>query len=387
MRKFSRKKICFISSTRADFGIMSKFIETLQKDKSLDFKLIVTGSHLKKKYGSTFKEIKNEKIKIYKKIKILNGKNDKISLLKNSSKILLKFSKELKKLSPNLIILLGDRYEIFCVAYCAFILGIPIGHFYGGEVTENSLDDSLRHSITKLSNFHFVSTRKYKQRIIQLGEEKRNVFHIGSLSLDNFRKFNFIKKTELEKKLNINIKKKLILCTLHPETNNLIQFDKKVSECFKSLKKIKGTTIIFTNPNDDLGTDTIIKQIKEFCKTKKDCYFFKSLGRKMYLSFLKEANIVIGNSSSGIIETPSTGTFTINLGKRQTGRVRAKNVFDVKFKTKDINKKINHILNMKKQNFHNPYYKLNSMKHTISIIKKLNLSFSKQKKFFDIKYD
>ena len=387
MRKFRKKKICLISSTRADFGIMSKFIETLQKDKSLDFRLIVTGSHLEKKYGSTIKEIKDEKIKIFKKIKILNGKNDKISLLKNSSNILLKFSKELKKLSPNLIILLGDRYETFCIAYCAFILGIPIAHFYGGEVTKNSLDDSLRHSITKLSNFHFVSTKKYKQRVLQLGEEKSNVFHIGSLSLDNYKRFNFLKKRELEKNLNISLKKKLILCTLHPETNSLIHFDKKVSECLNSLKKIKDATIIFTNPNDDLGTDIITKKIKNFCKTRKNCYFFKSLGRKMYLSFLKEANIALGNSSSGIIETPSMGTFTINLGERQTGRVKAKNVFDIKFKTRDIYKKINYILRRKKQEFYNPYYKFNSVKNAVSIVKKLDLNLIKPKKFLDIKYE
>ena len=387
MKKFSRKKICLISSTRADFGIMSKFIETIQKDKSLNFKLIVTGSHLEKKYGSTIKEIKDEKIRIFKKIKILNGKTDKISLLKNSSNILLKFSKELKKLSPNLIILLGDRYEIFCIAYCAFILGIPIGHFYGGEVTENSLDDSLRHSITKLSNFHFASTKKYKRRILQLGEDKSSVFHIGSLSLDNYKKFNFLKKKELEKKLNISLKKKLILCTLHPETNNFINFDKKVSECLNSLKKIEDVSIIFTSPNDDLGTDMIIKKIKNFCKTKKNCFFFKSLGRKMYLSFLKEANIVLGNSSSGIIETPSIGTFAINLGKRQTGRIKAKNDFDIKFKTKDIYEKINYILKRKKQKFYNPYYKFNSVKCAISIIKKLDLNLIKPKKFSDIKYE
>lgn len=384
MRKFNKKKICFISSTRADFGIMSKFIESLQKDKTLDFKLIVTGSHLEKKYGSTIKEIKDKKIRIFKQIKILNGKNDKLSLLKNSSNIILKFSKELKKINPNLIILLGDRYEIFCVAYCAYILGIPICHFYGGEVTENSLDDNLRHSITKLSNFHFVATKKYKQRILQLGEEKKNIFHVGSLSLDSYKKFNFLKKKELEKKFKIDLKKKMILCTLHPETNNLFKFQKKISECLYSLKRITGVSIIFTSPNDDLGTDMIVKKIKNFCKIKNDSYFFKSLGRKMYLSFLKEANVVLGNSSSGIIEAPSLGTYTINLGNRQTGRVKAKNVFDIKFKSKNIYKKINYILRKKKQRFNNPYYKFNSVKNAISIIKKLNLNLIKPKKFFDI---
>ena len=220
MKKFKRQKICIVSSTRADFGILSGIIKSLQKEKYFDTKLILTGSHLEKKYGFTIEEVIQKRIKVFKKIKILSNRNKKLNLLKNSGKIIFKFSPQLKKISPDVIILLGDRYEIFCIAYCAFILGIPIVHLYGGELTQNSLDDSMRHAITKLSNFHFVSTKKYFDRVVQLGEDKKNIFNIGSISLDKLYKFEFLKKDEIAQKLKIDLDKKIIVCTIHPETNN-----------------------------------------------------------------------------------------------------------------------------------------------------------------------
>ena len=386
MNNFKKKNtICIVSSTRADFGILSKFVRNFQRDKSINVKFIVTGSHLEKKYGSTLKEILEEKIKIFKKIKILSNKNDKKSLLNNSSKVITRFSKELYKMSPNLIILLGDRYEIFCIAYCAFILGIPIAHLYGGELTENSLDDSLRHSITKLSNFHFVSTKEYKNRILQLGEDKKNVFHVGSFSVENIRKAEFLSKKTLEKKFKIKLEKKIILCTIHPETNNLANSEKQISASLDLLKKIKHASIIFTMPNDDLGSDFITKKISKMCRDYKNFYLFKSLGQKVYFSFLKQADIILGNSSSGIIEAPSVGTYTINLGRRQSGRVRAKNTYDLDFGRYKILNKIKFIFKKNKKFFYNPYYKSNSIKNTIKIIKKINLNKIKPKKFIDLK--
>lgn len=383
MKKY-KKKICIVSSTRADFGILSNLIKILQKQNFLKTCLIVTGTHLEKKYGLTYKEISKKKIKIYKKIKVLPNKNDQINLLKNSSLIIKKFSKELKTLSPNLILLLGDRYETFCIAYCAFILGIPIAHFYGGEVTKNSLDDSLRHSITKLSNFHFVSTKHYYRRVAQLGEEKKNIYNIGSLSLDKINKIKFLSKKQLQKKLKINFNKHIILCTIHAETNNFSQIQKQIIICLKALNEIKDSTIIFTMPNNDLGSDLIIKKISNFCRVKKSAYFFKSLGRDIYFSCVKLSSLVIGNSSSGIIETPTLSTPSINLGDRQRGRVKAICVHDVEFKKKKIVKKINDLLKREKKNLFNPYYKLNSLKKTLSILKKLDLKNITQKQFIDL---
>ena len=323
-------------------------------------------------------------MKIFKKIKILSQRNDSLSLIKNSEKILNKFSKELKKLSPNLIILLGDRYEIFCIAYCAFILGIPIAHLYGGELTQNSLDDSMRHSITKLSDFHFVSTNRYFRRVSQLGEDKKNIFNIGSVSLDKIHKFKFLNKKEIEKKLIINFKKKIIICTVHPETNNLKNINKQISILFNSLKKIKSTSIVFTMPNDDLGSDLISAKIKKFCISYKNAFYFKSLGKDIYFSLVKISNLVIGNSSSGIIESPSLGTYSINLGLRQLGRVQSKSTFNINYETNKIEKTISKILKLKKRKIQNPYFKSNSVGKFISILKKLDFTSNQQKKFIDI---
>ncbi len=384
MKKFKRKKICIVSSTRADFGILSGIIKSLQNEKKFDTKLILTGSHLEKKYGSTIQEATKQKIKIYKKIKILSKKNDSLSLLKNSGKIINRFSIQLKKMSPELIIVLGDRYEIFCIAYCAFILGIPIAHLYGGELTQNSLDDSMRHSITKLSKFHFVSTKKYLNRVVQLGEDKKNIFNVGSISLDKLNKINSLSKIEIEKKLKISLEKKIIVCTIHPETNNLNNINQQIFTFLGSLMDIKETSIIFTMPNDDLGSDLIVKKIKNFCKSKKNAFHFKSLGKELYFALIRISNLVIGNSSSGIIETPSLGTYSINLGLRQCGRIQSNGTFNVNYNKKNIKDKINKVLKMKKKLIKNPYYKSNSIQNFISILKKLDFRSGKQKKFIDL---
>ena len=384
MKKFKRRKICIVSSTRADFGILCGIIKSLQNEKKFDTKLILTGSHLEKKYGSTILEVAKQKIKVYKKIKILSKKNDSLSLLKNSEKIVNRFSSQLKKLSPELVIILGDRYEIFCIAYCAFILGIPIAHLYGGELTQNSLDDSMRHSITKLSKFHFVSTKKYLNRVVQLGEDKKNIFNIGSISLDKLNEINFLSKIEVEKKLKISLEKKIIVCTIHPETNNLKNIDQQIFTFLESLRDIKETSIIFTMPNDDIGSDLIVEKIKKFCKSKKNAFYFKSLGKELYFALIRISNLVIGNSSSGIIETPSLGTYSINLGLRQYGRIQSNSTFNVNYNKKNIKDKINKVLKMKKKSIKNPYYKSDSIQNFISILKKLNFRSAQQKKFIDL---
>ena len=345
MKKFKRRKICIVSSTRADFGILSGVIKSLQKEKSFDTKLLLTGSHLEDKYGLTVHEASKKNFKIFKKVRILSKRNDSLSLLKNSEKILNKFAKEFKKLSPNLIILLGDRYEIFCIAYCAFILGVPIAHLYGGELTQNSLDDSMRHAITKLSDFHFVSTNRYFKRVIQLGEDKKNIFNIGSVSLDEIDKFKFLNKKEIEKKLRVNFKKRIIICTMHPETNNLKNINKQVSILLNSLKKIQSTSVVFTMPNDDLGSDLIRAKIKKFCISNKNAFYFKSLGKDIYFSLVKISNLVLGNSSSGIIESPSLGTYSINLGLRQLGRTQSKSIFNINYEKKKLKKQFIKFLN------------------------------------------
>ena len=242
----------------------------------------------------------------------------------------------------------------------------------------------MRHSITKLSHFHFVSNNRYLRRVIQLGENKKNIFNIGSVSLDKIDRFKFLNKDEIEKKLKINFKKKIIICTMHPETNNLKNINKQISILLSSLKNIRSTSIVFTMPNDDLGSDLIRAKIKKFCISNKNAFYFKSLGKDIYFSLIKISNLVMGNSSSGIIESPSLGTYSINLGLRQLGRIQSKSTFNINYETKKIERSINKILKLKKRKIQNPYFKRNSVGKFISILKKLDFNSNQQKKFIDI---
>ena len=285
------QKICVISSSRADYGIMSNLISKIQKKKIFKLNLIVTGSHLLKKHGFTSNEIIKDKIKINHKINL-----SKTDYSKNISYLVKKFSKILKKIKPDIIILLGDRYEIFAAALSAYLNKIPIGHLHGGEVTRGSMDDGFRHSITKFSYLHFVATNNSYKRVLQLGESKSNIFNVGSLSLENIKKkIKFLDKSKIEKKYNINLKRKVAMIVFHPNSlkNNNNNFS-EINKILKQLKKIKDYSFIFSGSNIDLGGYELTKKLQFFCK--KNNYLFKnSFGKTDFLSILKISDIIIGN--------------------------------------------------------------------------------------------
>ena len=377
-------KISIVTSTRADFGIFFGLIKKLISDKKFDLKLIVTGSHLSKKYGFTINEIKKRKIKIAKRIQISPTDDSKLGIIKTSSQAILKIGKVLLNLKPDMILLLGDRYEILSIAQSAVILHIPVVHFHGGELTQNSYDNYFRHAISKLSNIHFASTEVYKKRLIKMGESPKSVFNVGSMSLENAKEIDLYQKKEIEKKLKIRFLNKIILFTLHPETLNPKALKKQIQISFNSLNKIKDTTVIITSPNHDIGSSEIISMKKKICKKKHNFYFFHSLGRKMFFSCLKFANLVVGNSSSGIIEAPLFKKYSINLGDRQKGREMSKSVISVDFKEKKIKKAIKNYMHKRiPSDYKNPYYKKNSSKKVLEILKKINLKKIKFKNFYE----
>ena len=376
------KKICIISSTRADYGLFKDLIKEIRKNSFFKTSLLVTGSHLSKKHGFTVKEVKKDKVFINYQASIISGDN----VIQTSSKALIKYGNIFKKSQPDLILILGDRYEILCAAYVAVLMQIPIAHFHGGELTLNSYDNQFRHAISKLSNIHFASTKKNKQRLIQMGEEPARVFNVGSIGLDKIKSIKLYTRDEIQKitkiKLNNN---NIILFTFHPETLNAKQTIKNISICLESLKYFKNFQIIITLPNNDLGSFKIIKIIKNFCKKNNNFNYFSSLGRKLYLSCVKQSNIVVGNSSSGIIEVPSLKKVTLDLGDRQKGRERSASIFHCNIKKKLIIKNIKKInqLNIN-NNFRNPYYKKNSIKKVIGILNKIDLSKIKKNNFKDL---
>ena len=376
-----KKKICIITSCRAEYGILKKLIIRLKQSKRFITNLLVTGTHLSPKYGNTFRNIENDGVGIDYKIKIDFKKTDKFSIVKDMSKYLNKFSDAFKKINPSLIIILGDRYEILCAAISANIIRIPIAHIHGGETTFGSYDDNMRHAITKLSNLHFVSTDKYKTRVIQMGENPRSVFNVGSLGVENL--IDTKKNSKFSKKIfNFNLKKKKILITYHSLTTNIKKGRKDFDFLLNSLKKLKDTSIIFSYPSHDVDSDYIINKIKKFVKKNRNSICVKSLGQENYYQCLKNFDCMIGNSSSGIIEAPSARIPTINIGNRQEGRVMSKSISNINVKkVLSALKKIYELKKTNKIDFFNPYYKSYTSQKIIKNLNKVNFN----KNFFDLR--
>ena len=383
MKKSKKRNFCVVTSSRADYGIMSKFLKVLTKKHNT--KIIVTGTHLSKKFGYTVKEINKDKIKIYKKISIIPKNDKETDVSKTISKAINNFSNIFKNMNIDTLILLGDRYEIFACAVAASIHRIKIAHIHGGETTSNALDESFRHSITIMSHIHFVAAKKYYQRVIQLGKKKENVHLVGALSVSNIREENFKKNMNLIKKYEIKDKKYNIFLIYHSETLKKDYGINGLEKILNELKKIKNYNIYATVSNADNMHNEFREMLFEFEKENKNFKLYNSLNYFDYLFILKNCKFIIGNSSSGIIEAPSLDVVTINVGERQHGRLRANSIIDTSDNQKSINKAIKKAFNLKLKNYSNPYEQKNSTKKIINILEK---SVDKKligSKFFDIK--
>ena len=383
MKKSKKRNFCVVTSSRADYGIMSKFLKVLTKKHNT--KIIVTGTHLSKKFGYTVKEINKDKIKIYKKISIIPKNDKETDVSKTISKAINNFSNIFKNMNIDTLILLGDRYEIFACAVAASIHRIKIAHIHGGETTSNALDESFRHSITIMSHIHFVAAKKYYQRVIQLGKKKENVHLVGALSVSNIREENFKKNMNLIKKYEIKDKKYNIFLIYHSETLKKDYGINGLEKILNELKKIKSYNIYATVSNADTMHNKFREMLFEFEKEYKNFKLYNSLNYFDYLFILKNCKFIIGNSSSGIIEAPSLDVVTINVGERQHGRLRANSIIDTSDNQKSINKAIKKAFNLNFKNYSNPYEQKNSTKKIINILEK---SVDKKligSKFFDIK--
>ena len=378
-------KVFLVTSTRADFGLLKNLIFKLKKDSFFDLKIIASGTHFSKKHGFSFNEIKKHKVKVYKKILIKNYTDSPKSLLDDIGIVSKKISFLINKDKPDLFIVLGDRYEIFAVSLAAYLNRVPTAHIHGGEVTEGSLDEGFRHCISKISNLHFVSHEDYKKRLIRMGENPKTVYNVGALGVENIYMTKFLSKEEIQKYFKINLKKKILLVCLHPESTKALTA-KLTNETLSALKYYKNTSIIFTMSGADLHNDIIFKKIIKFIKKNSNCFLFKTLGSQKYLSFLKIADAIIGNSASGIFEMPIFKKPTINIGDRQKGRIKSNSIIDVYPEKFLIKKKIDFIYSKKFsiKKIINPYDKLNTSKKIISIIKNISLEKYKNKKYYDI---
>ena len=380
-------KICIISSTRADFGLLKNVLFECQKSK-IDYKFIALGSHFSKYYGSTINEIKENKIKIYKKIYNEINTNAELGISQIVAKCVVSMTKILKKLSPDILVVLGDRYEILACTLSAHLCRIPVAHIHGGELTQGLIDDAFRHSITKMSQIHFVANKTYKKRVIQLGENPKSVHIVGGLGVDSIKKTKLLTKKELEKKINVKFKKKNILISFHPETLNKHSANNQITEILNALKTLKDTCLIFTMPGAEIENKIIIKKINSFIKKNKNAYFYKSLGQKNYFSVLKIVDLMLGNSSSGLLEAPTFKKASINIGNRQSGRTESSSVLSVQIKKEIIIKAIKKIYGKEFQKklklTKSQYGNGGSSLKIIRILKKIKFKNLINKKFYDI---
>ena len=380
------RKICVITGTRADYGILSCLIKEIKNDPDLDLQIIVTGSHLSSEFGLTFNEIINDGFEISKKIEIILSSDSPIGISKSMGLAMISFSEAFEDLKPDICLVLGDRYEIFSAVATAMVSRIPIAHISGGESSEGQIDEAIRHSITKMSHLHFVSNNEYYKRVVQLGENPKTVFNYGSPSLDNIYNINLLSYEDLEKAINFNLGSLNFLVTFHPvtleEDTSSIQF----KNLLNAISAFNDAKIIFTLPNSDTNGRIIIKMIEDFVVSNPlRSKAFKSLGQLRYFTVLKHFDIVIGNSSSGLSEAPSFKIPTINIGDRQKGRLKAKSVIDCPPQTEEIKKAINKALSKPFQDqlkmTDNPYGKKGASVKIKNEIKHYNLEGILKKKF------
>jgi GDP/UDP-N,N'-diacetylbacillosamine 2-epimerase (hydrolysing) len=389
MRKLTFKKsICVISGSRAEYGLLKSLIKIISKSDYFSLKFVVTGSHLSKSFGKTEKEINEDKIKVNHKIKILTADNTPEGISNSVGQGIKNFGKLFGRIKPNLIIVLGDRFEIMSAAIAAMFNNIPIAHIHGGERTQGMIDDQIRNAITKISHIHFVAAKEYAKRVNQMGEPKKNIFMVGGLGVDVIKNTKLLSKKEFENLFKYKFSSKNLLVTFHPVTLEHGQAKYQTQQLLNALDKFRNFNFLITAPNSDAEGVIILKLLKKYSKNRTNVKLLYSLGSVGYLSALKYFDVIVGNSSSGLLEVPTFKKPTVNIGSRQEGRLLARSVINCEPKTNAIVSAINKSLskNFKKRlrNLKNPYGNGGASKKIFKVLINLDFEKLKTKKFYDI---
>lgn len=386
------RKICFITGTRAEYGLLSRLMKMVQDDADTQLQIIATNMHLSPKYGNTYQEIEKDGFTIDRKIPIIddNDKDSAVTTVKSMAKALAGFADAYDELKPDMVVVLGDRYEILAAATAALIERIPIAHLYGGEITEGAYDDAIRHSVTKMSHLHFTSCEEYRHRVIQLGEQPDHVFNVGSIGVENIKMLPLMSKDEIEKEIGFAIDDHTILVTYHPVTLGNRTVKEDIDDFIAALDEKKDLRIIFTMPNSDTGGQAIVEAINAFVdKNHQRAKAFKSLGVLRYLSVMQQVTAVVGNSSSGLVEVPSFRIPTLNIGDRQKGRIAADSVYNCNTDKASILQGLDTIMSptfkQKAAVTYNPYDKEGTAQAIFDVIRTFSLEKLNQKHFYDIK--
>jgi GDP/UDP-N,N'-diacetylbacillosamine 2-epimerase (hydrolysing) len=317
-----------VTGNRAEYGLLRWVMQGIQDSELLDLQLIVTGMHMSPEFGLTVQDIEVDGFRIDRKVEMLLSSDTPVGITKSMGLAMIGFADALAELQPDLLLVLGDRFEIFSAAASAMIARIPIAHLHGGESTEGVIDEPIRHSITKMSHLHFVAAEEYRQRVIQLGEQPEKIFLVGGLGIDNILRLKLLSRSELEEVLDIKLMQRNLLITFHPVTLEDSTSGDQMKELLAALGSLEDTGLIFTMPNADTDSRILFRQINEFCAQHPHARAYTSLGQLRYLSCIKHVDGVIGNSSSGLAEVPSFRKGTVNIGDRQRGRLRAASIID-----------------------------------------------------------
>lgn len=386
-----KRKICIITGTRAEYGLFYRLLKEIESDPDLQLQIVATGMHLSPEFGFTYKLIEKDGFKISKKVEMLLSSDTPAGISKSMGLGLIGFAETLEELDPDVVVLLGDRFETFAAAAAATVARIPIAHLHGGEITVGAVDEAFRHSITKMSHLHFTSTEEYRHRVIQLGEPPDRVFHVGAPGVENIHNLKLLSKNKLEKAINFTLGTKSVLVTYHPVTLENATSKVQFQNLLDALDTIRGLKIIFTKANADAGGRIINQMIDIYISQNGgQAIAFSSMGQLRYLSAVKHVDAVIGNSSSGIIEAPCLNIPTVNIGDRQKGRVRAASVLDCRPTKAAIGKAIKIVLSSEfrssLENIENFYYKENTAFNVKEIIKNIELGNILKKKFNDIPF-
>ena len=382
------RKICIITGTRAEYGLLRWIMQGIKDDAELRLQIIATGMHLSPEFGLTFQTIEQDGFQIDRKVEMLTSSDSPVGIAKSMGLGLIGLADALNELRPDLVVLLGDRFEIFAAVSAALVARIPVAHLHGGETTEGAFDEALRHSITKMSHLHFVAAEAYRRRVIQLGEQPDRVFLVGGLGVDNIKRLKLLSREALEASLGFKLGHKNLLVTFHPVTLETATAENQMGALLDALAALHGTTLVFTLPNADTDGRALIKMVEKFVAEHPNARAYASLGQLRYLSCIALADGVVGNSSSGLTEVPSFKKGTINVGDRQRGRLQAASVINCDPTQKSIAKALDQLYSkeFKESLCHvvSPYGEGGASAKVVNILKNISVAGVVKKKFYDI---
>lgn len=383
------RKICVVTGTRAEYGLLSRLMRLIDESADCQLQVIATNMHLLPEYGNTYQEIERDGFHIDAKVPMKKLSDDAYGVIDSMAEEMKGMNDVLFQLNPDMVLILGDRYEMLVTATVAMLQRIPIAHLHGGEISEGAVDDSIRHAITKMSSLHFTSTEDYRRRVIQLGEQPDRVFCVGSIGVENLKTIPLLNKQELEESLSFTFDREVILVTYHPVTLGNRSSKDEIDDFLSALDAFPGLKVLFTMPNSDQGSDIIRQTIDNYCSMYPNrCKCYSSLGLKRYLSVLQYVEVVVGNSSSGILEVPSAHIPTLNIGDRQKGRVHGNSVLDCASDKESIIRGLTMVLSSSFKEValkaSNPYEKENTAQSVFDVISTYPLDELKRKSFYNL---